>query len=168
MIPARLRQQVRDRVGLRCEYCLLAVDDAFLPHEPDHVIALKHGGATDEANLALACFDCNRCKGSDIASLDTETGALCALFNPRSDVWATHFATAAGAVGPRTAVARVASGSTCTCASARPSAAIRPCRTPARPTRAARRDPSRRATARARPGSRLPRLRAAALGATAA
>lgn len=107
MIPARLRQQVRDRAGLRCEYCLLAEDDAFFPHEPDHVIALKHGGATDEANLALACFDCNRCKGSDIASLDTETGALCALFNPRSDVWATRFATAAGAVVPRTAVARV-------------------------------------------------------------
>jgi hypothetical protein len=70
------------------------------------VIALKHGGASDETNLALACFDCNRFKGSDIASLDPETGALCPLFHPRSDVWATHFATQAGAVVARTAVAR--------------------------------------------------------------
>jgi hypothetical protein len=107
VIPARLRQRVRDRAALRCEYCLLAEDDAFFPHEPDHVIALKHGGATDESNLALACFDCNRFKGSDIASLDGETGALCALFNPRSDVWTTHFSTRSGLITPRTAVGRV-------------------------------------------------------------
>jgi hypothetical protein len=39
---------------------LLAEEDAFLPHEPDDVIAEKHGGPTTFQNLALACFDCNR------------------------------------------------------------------------------------------------------------
>jgi hypothetical protein len=85
---------------------LLSEDDAYFPHEPDHVIAMKHGGLTVEGNLALACLDCNRFKGSDIASLDPETGALTPLFNPRSDAWAAHFSTAEGLVVARTGVAR--------------------------------------------------------------
>lgn len=83
-IPATLRQQVRQRAGLRCEYCLLAEADAFFPHEPDHIIAIKHGGETTEENLALSCFDCNRFKGSDVSSIDPVTGQLTPLFNPRS------------------------------------------------------------------------------------
>jgi 5-methylcytosine-specific restriction endonuclease McrA len=65
-ISAALRREVRERAGKRCEYCLLAESQAFFPHEPDHLIALKHGGTTIAANLALACFNCNRFKGSDI------------------------------------------------------------------------------------------------------
>ena len=42
-LTAALRRLVRERADLRCEYCLLAEDDAYLPHEPDHVIATKHG-----------------------------------------------------------------------------------------------------------------------------
>lgn len=75
-LSAALRRLVRVRAELRCEYCMLAEDDAFLPHEPDHVVAVKHGGVTESPNLALACFDCNRHKGSDLASLDPETGLL--------------------------------------------------------------------------------------------
>lgn len=106
-LSARLRKLVRERATLQCEYCLLAEDDAFLPHEPDHVVAVKHGGATEPANLALACFDCNRFKGSDLASLDPETGSLTPLFNPRVDDWSAHFATEGGAIVPRTPSARV-------------------------------------------------------------
>jgi len=62
-ILASLRREVRERAKERCEYCLLAELQAFFPHEPDHLIALKHGGETTSANLALACFDCNRFKG---------------------------------------------------------------------------------------------------------
>src|SRR5215203_242553 len=69
-ISAALRREVRERARECCEYCLVAESQAFFPHEPDHLIALKHGGETVSANLALACFDCNRFKGSDIASLD--------------------------------------------------------------------------------------------------
>jgi len=53
-LPAALRRLIRERAALRCEYCLLAEDDAFLPHESDHVIAVKHGGVTEAPNLALA------------------------------------------------------------------------------------------------------------------
>jgi len=106
-LTAALRRLVRERAGLRCEYCLLAEDDAYLPHEPDHVIATKHAGATDAANLALACFDCNRYKGSDIASIDSHGGRLTPLFNPRTQSWREHFQAVAGRIVPVTSVGRV-------------------------------------------------------------
>jgi len=66
-IPAALRRLVRERARQRCEYCLLAEAQAFFPHEPDHIIAEKHGGLTTAENLALACFDCNRFIGTAAA-----------------------------------------------------------------------------------------------------
>jgi hypothetical protein len=55
------------------------------------VIAEKHGGQTLLDNLALSCTVCNRRKGSDISSIDPETGDLVALFNPRTQQWLEHF-----------------------------------------------------------------------------
>ncbi|WP_437581836.1 HNH endonuclease signature motif containing protein [Sorangium sp. So ce887] len=43
-------------------------------HEVDHLVALKHGGATLPENLALSCVLCNKHKGTDLASIDGETG----------------------------------------------------------------------------------------------
>ena len=107
-VSAALRREVRERAGKRCEYCLLAESQSFLPHEPDHLIALKHGGKTVSANLALACFDCNRFKGSDIASLDVVTAEVVSLFNPRTQQWADHFFLHTdGRIVPLTAVGRV-------------------------------------------------------------
>lgn len=105
-ISAALRQLVRRRAARRCEYCLLAEDDAFFAHEADHIIAEKHGGGTAADNLAFACFDCNRFKGSDIASLDPQTGNLVALYHPRTDRWEEHFQIENGILRPLTAVAR--------------------------------------------------------------
>ena len=105
-IAATLRRQVRERARERCEYCLLAESEAFFPHEPDHIIALKHGGETLLANLALACFDCNRFKGSDIASVDPVTGVVTPLFNPRTQAWAEHFRLLDRRILPLTAVGR--------------------------------------------------------------
>ena len=90
-IRAALRRQVRERADSCCEYCLLAEADAFFPHEPDHIIAVKHGGANALNNLCWACFDCNRFKGSDIASHDAISGELVPLFNPRTHIWSEHF-----------------------------------------------------------------------------
>lgn len=105
-IPTAMRQQVRRRARYRCEYCLLAEEDAFFSHEVDHVIAEKHGGVTTPDNLALACFDCNRFKGSDIASLDPEYGSLVALYSPRTDRFEDHFRVENAVLRPLTAVAR--------------------------------------------------------------
>lgn len=91
-IPAALRRLVETRAEQRCEYCLLPAALAFiLPHEVDHVIAEKHDGVTEEDNLALACWRCNRHKGTDLASFDPQTRALTLLFNPRTQSWRDHF-----------------------------------------------------------------------------
>jgi len=90
-IPETLRYLVGERAGGRCEYCRLHEDDTFFTHEVDHIYAEKHGGPTVEWNLCIACADCNRNKGSDICSLDPETGDVVALFHPRRDRWSEHF-----------------------------------------------------------------------------
>ena len=111
MSPARissaLRKEVRERANGCCEYCLLPEEQAFFPHEPDHIVATKHGGQSSGDNLALACFDCNRFKGSDIASIDPPSGELTPLFNPRTQEWSEHFVIEGGRIGPRTAIGRV-------------------------------------------------------------
>jgi hypothetical protein len=106
-ISAALRGEVRERAGERCEYCLIAESQTFFPHELDHLIAQKHGGESTSANLALACFDCNRFKGSDIASIDGVTGDLTAIFNPRTQAWLEHFTLNGGLIFPVTPVGRV-------------------------------------------------------------
>jgi HNH endonuclease len=95
-IPVALRRLVEERAGGRCEYCLLPVSAAFFPHEVDHVVAEKHGGATVAENLAITCWRCNRHKGSDLGSFDPQTADFAFLFNPRTQRWEEHFALEAG------------------------------------------------------------------------
>ncbi len=90
-ISTSLRQLGEKRANCPCEYCLLPTTVAFFPHEIDHVVAKKHGGITDAENLALACWRCNRHKGSDLGSFDPATNEFCFLFNPRIQQWKEHF-----------------------------------------------------------------------------
>jgi hypothetical protein len=90
-IPTHLRQLVYERAEGRCEYCLIPEAIVFAAHEIDHIIARKHGGRTEADNLALSCALCNQHKGSDLASLDPETGQLVPLYHPRQQRWAEHF-----------------------------------------------------------------------------
>jgi hypothetical protein len=90
------------------------------PVEVDHVVAEKHGGPTTAANLAAACYDCNRAKGSDVASvewairsgvIDWPGTLVVRLFNPRLDYWSAHFSASVAAdevwIDPLTPVGRV-------------------------------------------------------------
>ncbi len=90
-IPIALRRQVRERARGICEYCLIPEAAVLAAHETDHVIPQKHGGLTEFGNLALSCALCNRYKGSDLASLDPETGDIFPFYNPRCDRWTDHF-----------------------------------------------------------------------------
>ncbi len=92
-IPRQIRTVVIERAQGQCEYCQKPDDRDlnFYRHEVDHVIAEKHGGKATLENLAYACFQCNRHKGTDIASLDPQTGLLSQLFNPRVQQWHDHF-----------------------------------------------------------------------------
>lgn len=88
---AELRSQVRERAGGRCEYCRLPDWLTELPHEADHIRALKHSGPTELSNLAWACARCNDYKGSDVSTYVPGTDRLVRLFNPRIDAWDEHF-----------------------------------------------------------------------------
>jgi hypothetical protein len=105
MVSAALRTLVRNRAAGRCEYCLLHEKDAWVPHEPDHIVATKHRGRTDEANLAWTCMVCNRHKGTDVASVEEDR--VVRLFHPRRDQWARHFRLQGARIQGRTAVGRV-------------------------------------------------------------
>jgi len=106
-ISAALRRAVRERAKHCCEYCLMPDSEMLYPHEPDHIIAVKHRGKTESRNLAYACFERNRAKGSDISSLDPATNALTSLFNPRQQIWGNHFRFNGPVIEPRTAEGRV-------------------------------------------------------------
>jgi HNH endonuclease len=106
-ISQALRQQLSERAKRRCEYCLLHEDYSAKKHEPDHIIPIKHGGQDILDNLAWACFQCNRYKGSEVAAFEQETGELTPLFNPRQHDWKEHFAIESGLIMPKTAIGRV-------------------------------------------------------------
>lgn len=106
-VSASLRRFVAKRAGHRCEYCLLPEWAAIHRHEPDHIIAIQHGGTSEEANLALACMRCNRYKGSNLASIDSITKEIVRLFNPRTDVWTEHFELRGAEISPLTSIGRV-------------------------------------------------------------
>lgn len=105
-LAVALRLAVWQRAGGRCEYCLLHEEDALLPHEPDHIIGVQHGGPPSLDNLALACFDCNRLKGPNLSSIDPETGEPVALFHPRREIWASHFRLEGARIMPLTPAGR--------------------------------------------------------------
>ena len=91
-IPDSLRRRVVQRAHSRCEYCRIPEAITLLGCEVDHIVSEKHGGATVENNLALACFACNRNKGSDLGSyLTPDSEVLTRFFHPRRDRWEDHF-----------------------------------------------------------------------------
>ena len=101
-IPGPLRREVRERAGECCEYCRIPESMTWAVHTIDHIIAEKHGGPTAADNLALACMICNSWKGSDLASIDEQTGSIEPLFHPRRDRWTDHFQLVGGRIEPRT------------------------------------------------------------------
>lgn len=105
-ITAALRREVVERAGHRCEYCGVPEDAPLVPHEVDHVIAECHKGRTESSNLAYACFRCNRLKGSDLSSIDPQSGDIIRLFNPRTDRWSEHFPLEGATIVPLTAIGR--------------------------------------------------------------
>jgi hypothetical protein len=90
-ISEKLRKNIAQRANFCCEYCLIHEDDTYLGFEIDHIISKKHDGKTTLDNLAYTCLNCNRNKGSDIASLTILSKKLTPLFNPRIDKWREHF-----------------------------------------------------------------------------
>ena len=100
MYPADLYRLVIARADNVCEYCRVPASAVFYGcagqiaqrFSDDHIVSEKHGGLTVAANHALACFLCNRNKGSNVATLDPKAGVFVGFFHPRIGVRSNHFA----------------------------------------------------------------------------
>lgn len=107
-IGAVLRREVIERASGCCEYCLADTRDRVVDFAIDHIIAEKHGGSTQSDNLCLSCYWCNSYKGSDLSSIDWDSGgAITPLFNPRHQEWSSHFRLDGLQLVPLTANGRV-------------------------------------------------------------
>jgi len=91
-VPEGVRAVVVARAGDRCEYCHLPTRGQVATFPVDHVNPRTAGGGSDPDNLALACPRCNGHKWAATDATDPDTGTVAALFTPRADVWAEHFA----------------------------------------------------------------------------
>lgn len=106
-VSSELRNIVIQRAGNCCEYCRLSQEDVSFSFHIEHIIATKHHGKTEAENLCLSCPTCNRYKGSDISSIDIETGKITELFNPRTDKWHEHFDLDGSRIEPLSSLGRV-------------------------------------------------------------
>jgi hypothetical protein len=69
-IPRDVMLRVARRDDYTCQSCGKHLGDDEI--EFHHKIPYSKGGTTDENNLQLACFDCNRSKGSKVSGLITK------------------------------------------------------------------------------------------------
>lgn len=90
-ISPRIRTYVAKRANHCCEYCQSQEGILGMPFEIEHILPQSVGGRTEEANLCLACPRCNRYKGKQFEGLDTESGNVVTLYNPRQQDWFEHF-----------------------------------------------------------------------------
>jgi hypothetical protein len=90
-ISEAIRQQVRERAGDQCEYCLSHQTYTMGWLQIDHILPVAQGGSDDEDNLCLACELCNQYKWAKTHTVDPETAQNVALFNPRQQRWSEHF-----------------------------------------------------------------------------
>jgi hypothetical protein len=104
-----LAEEVRTRVGHRCEYFLIPEGRVLRPFEIDHVVPRMHGGPTTLGNLAYCCMNCNKHKGPNLSGLDriTSRTRLVRLFNPRQHRWPYHFDFDGPLIVGRTPIGRV-------------------------------------------------------------
>ncbi|WP_082816758.1 HNH endonuclease [Anaerosporomusa subterranea] len=63
-IPFNIKIRVARRDNYTCQICGKHLRDDEL--EFDHIIPVSRGGSTEEHNIRLACFDCNRSKSANV------------------------------------------------------------------------------------------------------
>jgi hypothetical protein len=90
-IPETLRQRVREAASDRCGYCHSPQRFVMGLLEVEHLMPRSKGGSDEEDNLWLSCSLCNRYKGAQISAIDSLTGNVVSIFNPRHDNWGEHF-----------------------------------------------------------------------------
>jgi len=84
-MDATSRQLVRERAGNLCEYCRLPQGSYDLTFHVEHIVAQQHQPDHTLFNLALAFDQCNLHKGTNLVTIEQQSGQQVRLFNPRSD-----------------------------------------------------------------------------------
>jgi hypothetical protein len=97
-IPKPIQALVRQRGNYRCEYCHYPEILSTAPLSIEHTLPTSLGGSDDFENLALACRCCNEKRYNFTTGIDPATGKAEALFSPRQDSWAQHFAWSADGI----------------------------------------------------------------------
>lgn len=90
-MAARDREFISSRAAGRCEYCHWPDEADDWPFHVEHIIARQHGGDDTTENCCWACSRCNLYKGTNLASIDPQSGHHAQLFNPRAQSWNEHF-----------------------------------------------------------------------------
>lgn len=103
-VSAVTRQLVFERAFYLCEYCLLHETDSWTTHQIEHIISQKHFGDHSPANLACACYFCNRLKGSDLSTVLLPDLEVIRLYRPRSDRWLDHFQLSGNLILPQSKI----------------------------------------------------------------
>lgn len=63
-ISFSVKMRVVRRDNYTCQHCKKHLDDAEV--EFDHIIPVAKGGSSEEQNIRLTCFDCNRDKSDNV------------------------------------------------------------------------------------------------------
>jgi 5-methylcytosine-specific restriction endonuclease McrA len=90
-IPEKIRSQVIEKAGYRCEYCQTNSRLIGMPLIMEHILPKSAGGKDELENLAACCYRCNEFKGAKTHTTDPQIGQLVPLFNPRQQLWQEHF-----------------------------------------------------------------------------
>jgi hypothetical protein len=85
------RERLAPLTNNRCGYCLTQQAVSGIPLTLEHIIPQSKGGQTYEENLWLSCRICNENKGVLTDFIDSESGSIAPLFNPRTQTWSEHF-----------------------------------------------------------------------------
>jgi hypothetical protein len=93
-----LHSRIAKAAENRCGYCLSHQRYVMSKLEIEHIFPRDLGGTDEEENLWLSCGLCNRHKATQIEHFDEETQISVKLFNPRTQIWAEHFAWSAAGV----------------------------------------------------------------------
>jgi hypothetical protein len=90
-IPVELAAQVLADAEPWCGYCYTDESISGIALSIEHIIPSSVGGQTERNNLWRSCRTCNERKNARTTAIDPETGAVVALYNPRTQPWREHF-----------------------------------------------------------------------------
>jgi rubredoxin len=88
---AAIARIVETRAGGRCEYCLMHQALQGATFHVEHIVPTSRQGSFDFDNLAWCCPSCNLSKSDRVELKEPDGPGMIPFFNPRTDVWGTHF-----------------------------------------------------------------------------